>query len=76
MWASWVSLPLAGLRPLHPHHSTLGRTVPQLKVPQAALTIGNSSDILRYLHGREAHRPAREAFLRLVTFLLFFFPFP
>lgn len=43
---------------------TLGRTVPQLKVPQAALTIGNSSDILRYLHGREAHRPAREAFLR------------
>jgi len=43
---------------------TLGRSVPQLKVPQADLVITNSADILRYLYGCHAGNPAREEFLR------------
>jgi len=42
----------------------LGRSVPQLKIPQADLTITNSADILRYLYGCHAGNPAREEFLR------------
>lgn len=43
-----------------------GRTVPQLKVKTGIVrsVIGNSSDILRYVYGRQLHEdPARAAFL-------------
>jgi len=42
----------------------LGRTVPQLQIPGAGLTIGNSSDILRYLYGKYSCDEKKSSFLK------------
>ena len=45
----------------------LGRTVPVLKVPGNAVSIGNSSDILRYLYGEHCCHKQKADFLQPTT---------
>jgi glutathione S-transferase len=43
---------------------TLGRTVPVLKIPGNAISIGNSPEILRYLYGEHCCEKEKEDFLQ------------